>query len=179
MCTYLSHSKGAEETECEGRGEVLSAVWVWGLPWGFLCSGRWWDGVGRMHKHWPSTSRSVATEISLKVHGGDEGWLGGRTGDTDLHWERELGTQTFTGHKSSQEGGWVWERGAGGHVFARCCTGVCAGNSGDFSTSARLLWVPATPKCLALSVYRVPVVVQAGKCCWWWYQVELAQKWLF
>lgn len=86
MCTYLSLSKGAEETECEVRDKVLSAAWVWGLLWEFLWGGEWWDGVGRVHKHWPSTRRPAATEISLKVHGADEGWLGERTGNTDLHW---------------------------------------------------------------------------------------------
>lgn len=167
MCTYLDLSKGAEETECQVRGKVLSPAQFWGLPWGFS------RGV---HKHWLSTGRPEATEISLKVYRADEGWLGEWIWEMDLQW-------------------WVGgfgERAQGRVKESKCLQDnvpspqfcpvlhrwLCRQHRGLQSTSIRFLWVSAmegTLEWLALSVYTVPVVVQAGKW-YWWYQMELVQK---
>lgn len=60
-----------------------------------------------VHKHWPSTGRPEATEISLKVYRADEEWLG----------------EWLWGNGPSVVGGWVWGRaegeGEGVRVFAR------------------------------------------------------------
>lgn len=41
---------------------------------------------GGVHKHWPSTRRPEATEISLKVYQANEEWLGEWIGEKDLQW---------------------------------------------------------------------------------------------
>lgn len=120
MCTYLDLSKGAEETECQVRGKVLSPAQFWGLPWGFS------RGV---HKHWLSTGRPEATEISLKVYQADEGWL--------EEWIWEIDLQRWVGRFGERAQGRVKESkclqdNAPSPQFCLVCTGGCAGSTRDF-----------------------------------------------